>query len=113
VVKSSSKPTEKTVKPPSTSELARERIRVTFDLLLSGKTSSSGIVTAPTLVAAHIDAVFASSNLSYRDALVVQFAFWLAVGKPVDIPLMATSKSPTYGQSNSPRQDGQIISLLV
>ena len=28
-------------------------------------------------------------------------------------PLMATSKSPTYGQSNSPRQDGEIISLLV
>jgi hypothetical protein len=25
---------------------------------------------------------------------------------------MATSKSPTYGQSNSPRQDGQIINLL-
>jgi hypothetical protein len=28
-------------------------------------------------------------------------------------PLMATSNSPTFGQSNSPRQDGQIISLLV
>ncbi len=27
--------------------------------------------------------------------------------------LMATSKSPTYGQSNSSRQDGEIISLLV
>lgn len=28
-------------------------------------------------------------------------------------PLMATSNSPTFGQSNSPRQDSQIISLLV
>jgi len=26
---------------------------------------------------------------------------------------MATSNSPTYGQSNSPRQDGQIINFLV
>lgn len=26
---------------------------------------------------------------------------------------MATSNSPTFGQSNSPRQDGQIINLLV
>ena len=29
------------------------------------------------------------------------------------MPLMATSNSPTFGQSNSPRQDGQIISFLV
>jgi hypothetical protein len=27
--------------------------------------------------------------------------------------LMATSNSPTFGQSNSPRQDGQIINFLV
>ena len=27
--------------------------------------------------------------------------------------LMATSNSPAFGQSNSPRQDSQIISLLV
>ena len=29
------------------------------------------------------------------------------------VPLMATSNSPTFGQSNSPRQDGQIINFLV
>jgi hypothetical protein len=29
------------------------------------------------------------------------------------LALMATSNSPTFGQSNSPRQDGQIINFLV
>jgi hypothetical protein len=29
------------------------------------------------------------------------------------VALMATSNSPTFGQSNSPRQDGQIINFLV
>lgn len=87
MAKSSSTKSGKVAEVPRVSERVRELICGTFDELLSGKASWSSTVTAPEAVASRINAVLISSNLSYRDALVVQFAFWLAVGAPLNIQL--------------------------
>lgn len=95
VAKAATKPAKAVVKPAakaakplsSISEQARDLISLTFESLLSGNAPWSSTATAPATVRPHIEDVFDSNNLSYRDALVVQFAFWLAVGKPIDLRL--------------------------
>ena len=54
-------------------------------LPLNGQASLGKNVALISEILPQIEAVLKSSNLSYRDALVVQFAFWLANGRPTDI----------------------------
>lgn len=71
---------------PKTSVTARDLIFSTFDALLSGRASWAKGMTAPKAIRVDLDLVIENKKkLSYRDALVVQFAFWLANGSPTDI----------------------------
>jgi len=72
---------------PKAQAVARQLIEQTFAAALTG--DAAWVKTPPTVDAAilpKIQAVIANTKqLSYRDALVVQFAFWLANNKPTDI----------------------------
>jgi hypothetical protein len=72
---------------PRTSERAKELICKTFEDLLLGKASWSNSLNAPEAIESQVNKVLISSNISYRDALVIQFAFWLAVGSTVNIQI--------------------------
>ena len=74
-------------KPLRPSEVAKALILDTCEALLplKGQASLGKNVALISEILPQIEAVLKSSNLSYRDALVVQFAFWLANGRPTDI----------------------------
>lgn len=73
---------------PRTSIVARTLIFSTFDELLSGQATWEQGLVPPSEIQASIDSVIHNTKqLSYRDALVVQLAFWLANGSPTNITL--------------------------
>ena len=60
-----------------------------FELLLGNPTRPVASVQPAPEVLPHIEAVLQSASLSYRDALVVQLAFWIANGRHTDITTRA------------------------
>ena len=69
--------------------VARDLIFTTFDELLAEESPSWVAGLAPPLaIHANLDSVIENTKqLSYRDALVVQLAFWLANGEATDITI--------------------------
>lgn len=60
-------------------------ITSTFDALLSGGVQWAATVTAPNEIKERLDLVIQNTRqLSYRDAVVVQLAFWIARGSQLD-----------------------------
>lgn len=73
---------------PRTSAAARELILGTFEVLLNGKATWAKDLLVSADVRPDIDTVLNSTGLmSYRDAIVVQMAFWLANEKSTNITL--------------------------
>lgn len=73
---------------PRTSVTARTLIFSTFDELLSGQASWANGIVPPAEIHTNLDSVIHNTKqLSYRDALVVQLAFWLANGSTTDITM--------------------------
>ena len=71
---------------PKTSAVARSLIFSTFDTLLAGQAAWANSLMPPHDIRDKLDLVIQNTKqLSYRDALVVQLAFWLANGGKVDI----------------------------
>lgn len=67
---------------------ARALIFSTFDALLSGQAAWADVLVPPSDIQENLDAVLRNTKqLSYRDALVVQLAFWLANGAMTDITM--------------------------
>jgi len=72
-------------KKPPVSASVRTLIHETFEALLHGSTAWSSNLVVDPKVLPNMLAVLESTELSYRDALVVQLAYWLANGRPNDI----------------------------
>ena len=65
---------------------AKEIIVAEFDSISASDTSArSYIESLPKNVVEDLQAVITSKELSYRDALAVQLAFWLANERPTDV----------------------------